>query len=112
MRTPKAPKRPTWTHLVEEHLRTADDFVSMKALCEATGGSPNQVSAALYSLQSYRVVDCVASPDGLHWFYRGEDQRCRSLEERTPEEQPRKVRVTVRHARGKQPRITSIKEQS
>jgi hypothetical protein len=96
MPTPKAPKRPTWTHLVEEALRTADDFVSMKALCEQTGGSPNQVSAALYSLQSYRVVDCVASPDGLHWFFRGEDSRCRSLEERTPEDKSRKPRRNLR----------------
>lgn len=96
MRTPKAPKRPTWTHLVEEALRTADDFVSMKALCEQTKGSPNQVSAALYSLQSYRVVDCVASPEGLHWFFRGEDSRCRSLEERTPEDKSRKPRRNLR----------------
>jgi len=95
MPKPSLLKRPTWTHLVEESLRTADDFMSMKAICLATGGSPNQVSAALYSLQSYRVVDCVASPEGLHWFFRGEDSRCRSLEERTPEEKPRKMRRTT-----------------
>lgn len=96
MRTPKAPKRPTWTHLVEEHLRTADDFVSMKTLCAATGGSATQISAALHHLQKYRVVDSVASPDGLHWFFRGEDQRCRSLEERTPEDKSRKPRRNLR----------------
>ena len=112
MRTPKAPKRPTWTHLVEEALRTADDFLPTEALVKATGGNANQVRAALHHLQKYRVIDCVTSPEGLHWFFRGEDSRRRSLEERTPEEQPRKVRVTVRHIRGKQPRITSIKEQS
>jgi len=96
MRTPKASKRPTWTHLVEEALRTADDFLPAKALAAATRGSVNQVNAALHHLQSYRVVDCVASPDGLHWFFRGEDSRRRSLEERAPEEKARKPRRNLR----------------
>ena len=96
MPTPKAPKRPTWTHLVEEALRTADDFVSMKTLRVQTGGTSEQVSAALHHLQKYRVVDSVASPEGLHWFFRGEDSRCRSLEERTPEDKSRKPRRNLR----------------
>jgi len=96
MPTPKAPKRPTWTHLVEEHLRTADDFLPTEALVKATGGSINQVTAALHHLQKYRVIDCVTSPDGLHWFFRGEDSRCRSLEERTPEDKSRKPRRNLR----------------
>ncbi len=96
MRKSSLPKRPTWTHLVEEALRVADDFLPLEALVKATGGTLNQVTAALHHLQNYRVVDCVASPTGLHWFFRGEDSRCRSLEERTPEEKPRKVRRTTR----------------
>jgi len=85
--------RPTWTHLVSEALRTADDFLSMQQLLESSGGKANQISAALYHLQKCRVVDAVAGPEGtLHWFYRGDDLRTRELAERVPEENKRRVR--------------------
>lgn len=85
--------RPTWTHLVTEALRTADDFLSMQQLLKSSGGKANQISAALHHLQKCRVVDAVAGPEGtLHWFYRGEDLRTRELAERVPEENKRQVR--------------------
>jgi hypothetical protein len=91
MKRPLA-KRPTWTHLVEEALRVADDFLSTKGLVERTGGSTNQVHAALWHLQRHRVVDSVAGPEGLFWFLRGEDLREREVGERTPEDKPRRAR--------------------
>ena len=87
-------KRPTWTHLVTEALRTADDFLSMEALKAATGGNTGQVTAALFHLQKCRVVDSVGGPEGLFWFYRGEDIRSRELDERVPEDKPRRQRRT------------------
>jgi len=92
--------RPTWTHLVSESLRSADDFCSMKQLIAETGGTPNQISAALHHLQKCRVVDAVSGPDGLFWFYRGDDLRTRELAERVPEENKRRVR---------RPRIVKVK---
>lgn len=87
------PKRPTWTHLVEEVLRTADDFITMPLLAQAVGGTHSQVGAALHHLQKYHVIDCVTSPEGLHWFYRGEDTRVLVHEERVLEDKPRKARI-------------------
>lgn len=84
--------RPTWTHLVSEALRAADDFLSMQQLLESSGGSVNQISAALSHLQKMRVVDSVQGPEGLFWFYRGDDLRTRELAERVPEENKRRVR--------------------
>jgi hypothetical protein len=83
-------KVPTWTHLTEEALRTADDFLSADQLRTLTGASQNQLSAALFHLQKRRVVDAVSGPSGLFWFYRGEDTRLYQHEERTPEAHPRR----------------------
>jgi len=85
-------KRPTWTHLVTEALRTADDFLGMEALKAATQGNIGQVSAALHHLQKCKVVGSVEGPEGLFWFYRGEDTRSRELDERVPEDKPRRPR--------------------
>jgi hypothetical protein len=85
-------KRPTWTHLVEEALRVADDFISAKGLVERTGGNSNQIHAALWHLQRHRVVDSVEGPEGLFWFLRGEDLREREVGERTVEDKPRRQR--------------------
>ena len=86
-------KPPTWTHLVTEALRTADDFRSFTELRAATGARVNQLSAALWHLQRCRVVESVAGPGGLFWFYTGVgDTRCREVGERTPEAKPRRAR--------------------
>jgi hypothetical protein len=86
-------KRPTWTHLVTEALRTADDFRSFAELRAATGASVNQLGAALWHLQKCKVVESVGGPGGLFWFYTGAgDTRCREIGERTPEDKPRRVR--------------------
>lgn len=82
------PPRPTWTFLVEEALRAADDFVGAPELAARTGGNTNQVSAALHALCRYRAVDCVSDAAGrLFWFATPDtDTRVRRCEERRPEE--------------------------
>ncbi len=91
-------KPPTWTHLVTEALKAADDFRTMRQLAETLGGTTNQISAALYHLQKCKVVDAVEGPAGLFWFYRGPDgdPRCREVKERRVEDHPRKKRATRR----------------
>lgn len=88
-------KPPTWTYLVTEALRAADDFRSCRDLAQTLGGTPNQISAALHWLQKCRIVDSVSSPEGLFWFFRGEDgdPRVREIAQRKVEEKPRRKRV-------------------
>lgn len=85
-------KRPTWAYLVEEALRTADDFVSVPTLRALTGANANQLSAALHHLQKCKTVDAVVAQGGLYWFYAGGDTRCRHVEERAVEDKPRRTR--------------------
>lgn len=82
----------TWTSLTEDTLRIMDDFMSMQQLVQLTGGSSNQISAALYCLKRYLVVDCVIAEGELFWFLTGNDTRVRQVMERTPEDKPRKSR--------------------
>jgi len=91
-------KPPTWTHLVTEALKAADDFRTMRQLAETLGGTTNQISAALYHLQACKVVDAVQGTEGLFWFYRGEDgdPRVRTQTARRVEDKPRRKRVTRR----------------
>lgn len=89
-------KQPTWTSLVEEVLREADDFLSRKMLMARIHGmNGNQLDAALFSLRKYRVIDVVIQPDGEGWWFAlplEDDQRSRHLMERTPETKRRKTR--------------------
>lgn len=81
------PKAPTWTSLVEEALRKADDFMGAEALRAATGANPHQLSAALHHLHKRRAVDSVESNGRLWWFATPEtDTRLRVVEERRPED--------------------------
>lgn len=81
------PKAPTWTSLVEEALRKADDFMGAEALRAATGANPRQLSAALHHLRQRRAVDSVESSCRLWWFATPElDNRARVVEERRPED--------------------------
>lgn len=87
-------KRPTWAYLVEDALRKADDFMSLDQLLAATGARRNQLSAALCHLQKCQTADAVLAQGKLYWFYAGGDTRCRHVEERTPEDKPRRTRKT------------------
>lgn len=87
----------TWTYLVEEALRRADDFISVAELRARTGANPNQLSATLHHLQKCGVVDAVVAQGTLFWFYAGGDTRTYSLEVRADEERPRRPR----HSRSK-----------
>ncbi len=89
---PAPAKQPTWTHLVEEALRTADDFLPAARLRELTGASVTQLSAALHHLQKFKVVDAVPAQGELFWFYLGQDTRHFVQEVRTPETKPRRPR--------------------
>jgi len=88
-------KPPTWTHLVTEALKIADDFRSAQELMVLLGGNYGQISAALHHLQVCKVVDAVQGPGGLFWFYRGldEDLRVREVKERRIEKKPRRARA-------------------
>lgn len=89
---PRQSRIATWTSVTEDTLRIMDDFLSMQQIVALTGGASNQISAALYSLKMYLVVDCVISEGQLFWFLTGLDTRVRVVEERTPEDKPRKTR--------------------
>jgi hypothetical protein len=83
-------KRPTWTHLVLNALSEADDFMTAQQLCEVTGGSVNQVTAALHHLKvKAHAVDCMESDDRLWWYITGVDRRTIIHELRMPEDSPR-----------------------
>ena len=86
---------PTWTSLVEEALRSSDDFLDYRMLMAATGGSHNQISAACYSLRRHRVIDVVINEDGHSWWFarpKEDDARLTTHPERVPESKSRKRR--------------------
>lgn len=87
-------RKPTWTSKVEEVLRLADDFLAAKEIQAKLEARRNQIFAALWHLRDCKVIDSVESGGKLYWFYKGheEDPRCRIIEERCPEDKPRKTR--------------------
>lgn len=87
MKRPRADKKPTWTHLIEEHLGRIDDFATAPQLQAATGANGNQVSAALHALRAYKAVDAIVA-EGQLWFFLTPttDTRLRTCEARVPEE--------------------------
>lgn len=91
-------KDPTWVHLVEMALRDhTDDFLSVPMLMKQTGGSHNQVLAALWHLRQHRVCDVVVENDGRGWWFAlpvEQDTRVRIMPVRTPEAKKRKQRRT------------------
>lgn len=95
-------KRPTHTRLVFEALvRWPQDFASVSDLVLHTGSTFNQVSAALHHLRKRHAVDVVVERDGTGWWFAtpGDDDRTRVLNERVPEDRPRRPRRGVRKAR-------------
>lgn len=86
-------KQTTSTTLVEEALRRADDFCTMRQLVLATGRNSNQVSAALYMLRKYRAAECMDVEGTLWWYLTPDsDQRTYTIAEKTEETKPRKPR--------------------
>lgn len=101
-------KRPTYTHLVLEALvHWPSDFAALRQLVQATGANVHQVSAALHHLRKRRAVDVVIESNGDGFWYATpeEDDRLRTLEERTPEERPRKPRKPRRSSPPRPSRI-------
>lgn len=89
----KADKQPTYVFRVEEFLRLRDDFVRTRDVVEALKVSYNPVNAALFHLKKHRTVDAIEVEGTLWWMYTPEsDTRTKHVEERTPEDHPRKVR--------------------
>jgi len=99
----RRPKVPTWVSLVHAEMRRVEDFASVRQL-QARLKAPNEqlncIHAALSHLRKHQVVDVVVEVDGRGWWFllpSGSDTRSRSVEERAPEEKPRKQRkVTVK----------------
>lgn len=88
----KAQKEPTTTTLVTEVLRQADDFMSIEMIMIATGRNRNNVNAACHHLRKHCVVDVVIAPNGVGWWFAlppADDDRSRTVEERTPESKKR-----------------------
>ena len=92
----KPPKQPTHTSKVVDALAHAEnDFMSLHQLMAATGSTNTQVSAALYHMRKFQVVDVVIEPDGTGWwFLTGDDQRTKIIDDRTPEVRSRRPRRT------------------
>lgn len=108
-------RKPTRTSRMEETLRLADDFLSAKEIQAKLEAKKNQVFAALWHLRDCKVVDSIESGGKLFWFYKGheEDPRCRTVEERRPEDKPRKTRrVRVQPGGQVSPATTSGEEVS
>ena len=82
----RADARPTWTHLVLEALRTADDFMSFEQIAASTGASHNQLSATLHHLQNRKAVEAVEVNGKPWWFATGADTRTKTVDVRVPEE--------------------------
>jgi len=82
-----ADRKPTWVHLVSQAMIEYDDFMTAYDLMAATGGTINQVSAALSHLRKCKSADCLAVDGQLFWFdTRESDTRVRHVDERVPEE--------------------------
>lgn len=88
----KQHKEPTLVSRVEEAMDLADDFVNVAMIVAATKLTPNQVTASLHHLKKHKVADCLVS-NGLWWFLTpGTDDRAKRVEERRPEDKPRRMR--------------------
>lgn len=86
-------KEETSTSRVLRTLCQADDFRTSRQLQDETGLDVNHVSAALHHLRKHQAVDLVEAEDNLWWFATPTtDTRCRVVEERTPELNPRRPR--------------------
>jgi hypothetical protein len=79
---------------VFERLKRADDFMTVAQLQAAEPAETyNRIQAALHHLRNYRAVECMES-DGQLWWYAtpDNDTRSKTVDERTPEQNPRRAR--------------------
>lgn len=86
---------PTHTSKIMDALtHCAEDFMTTQQLVEATGSAYNQCTAALHHLRRRGAVDVVVEADGRGWWFAtpSGDDRTRILEERAPEDKPRRSR--------------------
>lgn len=79
-------REPTFTSLVEECLRRADDLCDVWFLAGRTGLNHNRISAALHMLHGYEVVDFIVEHSTKYWFLTGRDKRTRVIEAKKKEE--------------------------
>lgn len=91
--------KPTWTRLTVDTLSVMDDMLTAQQLCELTGGSINQISAALHHLQKVEAVECVEGNGKLWWFLTGKDRRTFTTDARIPEEPGTRKRAGTKRRR-------------
>lgn len=86
-------KEPTATSVVEEAMRSADDFITAQELVRVTKLDYSHVSAALCHFRKYSAAECLTEGAKLWWYLTpGTDKRSHKHLERTPEPRPRKPR--------------------
>ena len=86
-------KRTTFTTIVFEALKRADDFRTGRQLMAETQLDTNHVSACLSHLRKFKAVDCIEQPDALWWYATPDrDTRQRVIEEKSEELRPRRPR--------------------
>lgn len=95
MKKRSADKKPTFTFLVYEVLRTADDFLTIKDLrARIPELSYNRATASLTHLFKKKAADFLRDSGVTYWFATpGTDTRTMIVEEKRREEEPRRVRA-------------------
>lgn len=84
-------KEPTKCSLVEEALRRADDFLTCQQVAALAGVTTHQAGSSLIHLRNRKAAESVESQGKLFWMATPQsDDRVRVVEERRPEEKPRK----------------------
>lgn len=88
-------KKPTFTFLVYEALRTADDFLTIKDLRTRVAElTHNRATASLSHLFKAKAVDFLRDGSVTYWFATpATDTRTLIIEEKRREEEPRKTRA-------------------
>jgi len=91
-------KQPTHTSKVMQYLtRPEVEFATVNEISAAVGSTTAQVNSALHALRHYLAVDVVVQ-QGVGWWFAcpGDDTRTKIVEERTPEDGPRRRRKLLR----------------
>jgi hypothetical protein len=69
----------------------ADDFLTREQIVDRIDRTKEQVNSALYMLKNYSAIDCVVAEGRLWWFATAQnDKRCKHIDERAEETQPRR----------------------
>lgn len=93
MSQPRRLRQTTATHLVFELLK-ADPYLTARAICTRLPQcSMNQILAALSHMRDCHAVAFETDAGEAYWYATPEtDQRASRVQERTPEEKPRRKR--------------------